>query len=82
MFLFSKTSIIAKIAALQFKVSKTVSTNSKSTPPSINAPTCSVYAVLSSSKLILRNAGSSTFGDIEAKLEKYGGNPDVVIAEP
>ncbi len=25
---------------------------------------------------------SRTFGDIEAKLEKYGGNPKVVIAEP
>ena len=23
-----------------------------------------------------------TFGDIEAKLPKYGGNPDVVIATP
>ena len=25
---------------------------------------------------------SRTFGDIEAKLQKYGGNPKVVIAEP
>jgi len=25
---------------------------------------------------------SRTFGDIEAKLEKFGGNPLVVIAEP
>ncbi len=25
---------------------------------------------------------SRTFGDIEAKLEKFGGNPNVVIAEP
>jgi protein phosphatase 2C family protein 2/3 len=25
---------------------------------------------------------SRTFGDIEAKLVKYGGNPEVVIAEP
>lgn len=25
---------------------------------------------------------SRTFGDIEAKLPKYGGNPKVVIAEP
>ena len=25
---------------------------------------------------------SRTFGDIEAKLEKYGGNPNVVVAEP
>ena len=25
---------------------------------------------------------SRTFGDIEAKLEKYGGNPNVVIPEP
>ncbi len=25
---------------------------------------------------------SRTFGDIEAKLIKYGGNPEVVIAEP
>ena len=42
MFLVSNTSIIAKRAALQFKVSNTVSTKSKSTPPSINAVTCSV----------------------------------------
>ena len=41
MFLFSKTSIIAKIAALQFKVSKTVSTIKTSTPPSINPLVCS-----------------------------------------
>lgn len=25
---------------------------------------------------------SRTFGDIEAKMQKYGGNPKVVIAEP
>lgn len=25
---------------------------------------------------------SRTFGDIEAKMTKYGGNPKVVIAEP
>jgi protein phosphatase 2C family protein 2/3 len=25
---------------------------------------------------------SRTFGDIEAKLEQFGGNPKVVIAEP
>jgi protein phosphatase 2C family protein 2/3 len=25
---------------------------------------------------------SRTFGDIEAKIEKYEGNPNVVIAEP
>lgn len=25
---------------------------------------------------------SRTFGDIEAKLKKYGGNPKVVIAQP
>ena len=25
---------------------------------------------------------SRTFGDIEAKLSKYGGNPNVIIAEP
>ena len=25
---------------------------------------------------------SRTFGDIEAKFEKFGGNPKVVIAEP
>jgi protein phosphatase 2C family protein 2/3 len=25
---------------------------------------------------------SRTFGDIEAKLEKYGGNPEVVVATP
>ena len=25
---------------------------------------------------------SRTFGDIEAKLTKYGGNPNVIVAEP
>jgi len=25
---------------------------------------------------------SRTFGDVEAKLTKFGGNPNVVIAEP
>jgi len=25
---------------------------------------------------------SRTFGDVEAKLLKYGGNPNVVIADP
>jgi len=25
---------------------------------------------------------SRTFGDIEAKIVKYGGNPNVVVAEP
>lgn len=25
---------------------------------------------------------SRTFGDIEAKMEKYGGNPEVVVAIP
>jgi protein phosphatase 2C family protein 2/3 len=25
---------------------------------------------------------SRTFGDIEAKLEQFGGNPKVVVAEP
>jgi protein phosphatase PTC2/3 len=25
---------------------------------------------------------SRTFGDIEAKLERFGGNPGVVVAEP
>jgi protein phosphatase 2C family protein 2/3 len=25
---------------------------------------------------------SRTFGDIEAKLEKFGGNPNVVVASP
>lgn len=25
---------------------------------------------------------SRTFGDIEAKLERFGGNPKVVVAEP
>ena len=25
---------------------------------------------------------SRTFGDIEAKLEKFGGNPNVVISKP
>ena len=40
--IFSKTSSIPNNAALQFRVSKTVSTKSKSTPPSINPKACSL----------------------------------------
>ena len=38
---FSKIELIAKSAALQLRVSKTVSTNNMSTPPFIRAIVCS-----------------------------------------
>ena len=44
----------AKIAALAFNVSNTVSIKIKSAPPSINAFVASVYAITKSSKKILR----------------------------
>ena len=53
---------------MAFNVSKTVSTNKKSTCPSTRAATCSLYAVTSSSNVIALNPGSLTSGDIEAVL--------------
>ena len=62
----SSSSRIAYSAALQFSVSKTVSTSSRSTPPSSSASACSAYAAASSSKLTLRNPGLLTSGESEA----------------
>ena len=67
-FFSSKTSSIANNAALQFKVSKTVSTNNISTPPSTKPITCSLYAFLSWSNVIPLKAGFSTSGEIDAVL--------------
>jgi hypothetical protein len=54
------TSSAAAIAALAFRVSKIVSICRTSTPPSTRPRICSAYASVSSSKVIVRNAGSST----------------------
>ena len=62
---FSKVVVTAKIAAFAFKVSKTVSINIRSLPPSINASVASIYVSTSSSKLVLRAPGSLTSGDID-----------------
>ena len=55
----------ANKAALAFSVSNTVSIMRRSTPPSSRPRVCSLYAVTSSSNVILRKLGSFTFGDIE-----------------
>ena len=68
MFRSSFTSSIANNAALAFNVSKTVSTNNKSTPPSTKASTCCLYAILNSSKVTALKPGSFTSGDILAVL--------------
>ncbi len=62
----SKYASIANSAALALSVSKTVSTSSRSTPPSTRPSIASVYAATSSSKLTLRNPGSLTSGEIVA----------------
>ena len=56
----------AKIAALALSVSKIVSTSSRSAPPSTRPDACSVYASTSPSKVMLRNPGSLTSGEIDA----------------
>ena len=60
------TSSAAAIAAFAFRVSKIVSIWSTSTPPSANPRICSAYAAVSSSNVIVRNAGSSTLGEMES----------------
>jgi hypothetical protein len=50
----SRIPSIANNAALQFKVSKIVSTSNMSTPPSSNALTCSAYDSTSSSNAAVR----------------------------
>jgi hypothetical protein len=50
----SRTSRMAKSAALAFSVSKTVSTISRSAPPSRRPSACSAYAAASSAKDVFR----------------------------
>ena len=57
---------MAKTAAFAFRVSKTVSTMSRSTPPAIRAVACSPYAVRSSSKVTCLAPGSFTSAEIDA----------------
>ena len=56
----------AKIAALAFRVSKIVSTRSRSAPPSTRPLACSRYAATSSSYETFRAPGSLTSGEIDA----------------
>ena len=51
--------------AFAFSVSTIVSSSSRSQPPSIRPRTCSLYASRSSSKVMLRNAGLLTSGEID-----------------
>ena len=64
--LSSKYLCIAYIAALEFSVSKIVSTSSKSTPPSTRPCKASLYAITKVSKFILRKPGSFMSGDTVA----------------
>ena len=64
----SSSSSIPNSAALALRVSKTVSTKSKSTPPSKRPRVCSRYASFNSSKCTARNSGRSTSGDKLAVL--------------
>jgi hypothetical protein len=65
----SNRTSIAYSAAFALSVSKTVSTSSRSTPPSSSARAASWYAATSASKLILRNPGSLTSGEMDAVFE-------------
>ena len=60
------TSSIANKAALRLSVSKVVSGNRMSTPPSINVSVCSRYTATRSSNVTARKPGSFTSGEIEA----------------
>src|ERR687898_268181 len=62
----SRYSLIAKIAAFAFRVSKIVSTSSRSTPPSTSPRAASLYASLRSSKVTFLKLGLFTSGDREA----------------
>ncbi len=64
----SLISSIANKAALALSVSKIVSTNNTSTPPSINASVCCLYATRNSSKVIALYSGLFTSGDKLAVL--------------
>ena len=59
---------MANNAALLLSVSKTVSTNSRSTPPSIKALVCSEYALTKSLNVTERYPGLFTSGDNEPAL--------------
>src|SRR5262245_46587930 len=56
-------SIAAAIAAFAFSVSKIVSINKRSTPPSTSPRICSAYAAAMRSNVTVRYAGSFTRGD-------------------
>ena len=56
----------ANNAARELSESNTVSTSSRSTPPSIKPLACSVYASTNWSYVTARNAGSLTSGEMEA----------------
>ncbi len=56
----------ANRAALAFRVSKTVSMSSRSTPPSRSATICSPYTSASWSKVTARKPGRSTSGESDA----------------
>ncbi len=64
----SKCCAIANSAALEFSESNTVSSSSKSTPPSSKPRVCSEYAPTSWSKVTARNAGLWTSGERDADL--------------
>ena len=64
---------MANNAALQFSVSKMVSTIKISAPPSTKPRICSKYEIASWSKLTLRAAGSLTSGEM---LAVFGVGPN------
>ena len=57
---------MANKAAFALSVSKIVSTNNKSAPPSMSPRACSEYATTNSSNVVARNPGSFTLGDNES----------------
>ena len=61
----SNTSSIATIPALTFRVSTIVSKSRRSEPPSMRPRICVLNASRSSSKVMLRNAGLFTSGEME-----------------
>ena len=60
------TAWAAATAALALRLSKTVSTISRSAPPSARVRACRLYASKRRSKVMLRTEGSATSGDREA----------------
>ena len=59
---------MANKAAFALSVSKIVSTNNKSAPPSNKPFACSEYAITNSSNVIARKPGSFTLGDKDKVL--------------